>query len=645
MTFKEKRPQIVEHQDRNTPRTAGEQHLLDALRDAPLGGWTVYEQPHLNGDRPDFVLVHPDHGVVLIEVKDYDLSTGRYAWQGGRFCFLGNDDRWHPKRNPADQVKDVRDNILELYSSKFLALESTFGEEAWGVLETVVYFHHASAETARQLCGSPKNVRFVGHDQIQSIREGRLGDSGISALIYSSRPSKFTAGGLLQAFTADLESWLHPAAYMKERRLPISLTTEQARNASPAPRIHRRLRGAAGSGKSVVLASRAAALLAQGKRVLLLTYNITLMHYLRDLVAQQTAKEDWPAMREGLVVLHYHGLLKWFANKHNIALARISDHLTSEERDRILNEEHPREVNEEIVRCLATGRLKPDAVFDAILIDEAQDFEREWIRGLLPLLNQNDEMLLAYDSLQNLYQRDLVWIENDNRGMGFSGKPAELKKSQRLPRPFAEAAGAFVQRFINPDFKQVESDLPAQTLYKHRLEWKNLTTDAQHQLPEIVYADIQHLTGHQNFQAHFHDISIITDGHEQALPIIQKLLAENLEVTHVFDLSGDKDFRQRRRQKWRFQPGDGQIRVCSLHSFKGWESPYVILLLSPRVQQREERAYQAYVALTRVKTQADGASSALLVYNLDSNLNDAAQIVNHIDQGQTGVYVPRQRGT
>ena len=641
MTLKEKRPQVVENQDRNTPRTAGEQHLLDALRDAPLNGWTVYEQPHLNGDRPDFVLVHPQHGVVLIEVKDYDLSTRRYDWKDGRFCVRGNDGNWHPKRNPADQVKDVQKNILQLYSGKFLALEAAHGLQARAVVETVVYFHYASGAEAARVCGSPAHVRFIGRDQVAAIRDGRWETTDIAALKYSR--SKFTSGGLLQDFTDDLEIWLHPAAYMKERRSPISLTTEQARNASPAPGIHRRLRGAAGSGKSVVLASRAAALLAQGKRVLLLTYNITLMHYLRDLVAQQTTKEHYPAMREQLVVLHYHGLLKWIANKHDITLTRISDHLTAEERDRILNGQHPRKVNEGIAQCIAMGRLNPDTVFDSILIDEAQDFEREWIQGLLPLLSQNDEMLLAYDSLQNLYQRDLIWIENDNRGMGFSGKPAELKKSQRLPRPFAEVAGAFVQRFINPDFKLAESDLPPQTLFKHCLEWKNLTTDTQYQLPELVYADIQNLTSHQDFQAHPHDISVITDGHQQALPIINKLLAEKLEVTHVFDLSGENDFRQRRRQKWRFQPGDGQIRVCSLHSFKGWESPYVILLLSSHVQQHEERAYQAYVALTRVKTQADGASSALLVYNLDPNLNDAAQIVNRIDQGQTGVYVPRQR--
>lgn len=643
MTVKSSGPTVVEHQDRNTARTAGEQHLLDTLRDAPLDGWTVYEQPHLNGDRPDFVLVHPERGVIVIEVKDYNLASGRYAWRNNAFCVLGNDGHWHAKRSPADQVRAVRDNILQLYSRQFLAMEEVHKEVTWAVVETVVYFHHADAGQAAAICGHPKNVRFMGRAELQALAAGRWSDTGSSTLKFPR--SKFAANGLLGKFVLDLESWLNPAAYMQERRAPVVLTAEQERNAAPAPGIHRRLKGAAGSGKSVVLATRAARLLAQGRRVLLVTFNITLLHYLRDLVAQQTPPEHWPAMRDRLVIFHYHGLLKWLAHKHDLKLPRIEDDLSDEDKEALLQDVWPGLVNDGVLSWISSGELDPDARFDAILIDEAQDFEKHWVSGLLPLLTPNDEMLLVYDGNQNIYQRDLVWIEHDNRGMGFRGSVAQLKKSQRQPRLFAEAGAAFVQRFIDPAYQLSADALPPQGLTRHFLHWKNVEGQDQAHFPAYVQSAVDTLTG-PTFQAHHHDIVVMTDSERLALPVIKALLANGKKVTHVFDLSGDNNHRERRQQKWRFQPGNGLIKVCTLHSFKGWESPYVILLLSEAGRgSAEERAYQAYVALTRVKAQADGASSALLVYNMNPDLESAAPLLQSLSQGQTGAYMPRARST
>ena len=41
-------------------------------------GWEIYVQPHLNGLRPDFVLLNPDVGIGVFEVKDWNLDAMRY---------------------------------------------------------------------------------------------------------------------------------------------------------------------------------------------------------------------------------------------------------------------------------------------------------------------------------------------------------------------------------------------------------------------------------------------------------------------------------------------------------------------------------------------------------------------------------------
>jgi hypothetical protein len=55
----------------------GEKMLFDLL-DRELDPWEIYIQPHLNGLRPDFVLLNPSVGVCVIEVKDWNLDAMPY---------------------------------------------------------------------------------------------------------------------------------------------------------------------------------------------------------------------------------------------------------------------------------------------------------------------------------------------------------------------------------------------------------------------------------------------------------------------------------------------------------------------------------------------------------------------------------------
>ena len=41
-------------------------------------GWEIYIQPHLNGVRPDFVLLHPNVGIAVFEIKDWNLDAMPY---------------------------------------------------------------------------------------------------------------------------------------------------------------------------------------------------------------------------------------------------------------------------------------------------------------------------------------------------------------------------------------------------------------------------------------------------------------------------------------------------------------------------------------------------------------------------------------
>jgi hypothetical protein len=51
-----------------TPLTPGEMSVLGFFDEHLPKRWGIYVHPHLNGLRPDFVLLNPDAGIAVFEV-------------------------------------------------------------------------------------------------------------------------------------------------------------------------------------------------------------------------------------------------------------------------------------------------------------------------------------------------------------------------------------------------------------------------------------------------------------------------------------------------------------------------------------------------------------------------------------------------
>ena len=57
--------------------TAGERILFRTLKEYLPEEYIVHYEPNINGFRPDFVIIGPDLGVLVLEVKDYTKNTIR----------------------------------------------------------------------------------------------------------------------------------------------------------------------------------------------------------------------------------------------------------------------------------------------------------------------------------------------------------------------------------------------------------------------------------------------------------------------------------------------------------------------------------------------------------------------------------------
>ena len=81
--------------------------------------------------------------------------------------------------------------------------------------------------------------------------------------------------------------------------------------------------------------------------------------------------------------------------------------------------------------------------YQAILIDEGQDFVGDWYRALGQALDPaTDELLVALDPAQNIYGREVAW---GDLGLGAAARTRNLEVNHRNSPPIAAAACRLIQ--------------------------------------------------------------------------------------------------------------------------------------------------------------------------------------------------------
>ncbi|MGL4655583.1 MAG: NERD domain-containing protein [Sarcina sp.] len=588
------------------PRTEGETYLLNKFESSHrFRGWTIFEQPHINSMKPDFILLHPNKGIVIIEVKDWDLSSGVYEDEG---CIRGTNGK-RINKNPINQVENYKKMILKSELENSVYLSEAFDDDFFGCIETVVYFHRASREAAIRFCGRNQGYTKIwvrdDIDYISDTNERRISASKYTFALTLYK-SKFNNEGRLEKLVSELKSNLQCSDYNYERKQPIKLTYEQEKLAKLQKNAIRRWSGVAGAGKSVALAQKVVNALKEGNRVLVLTFNITLRHYLRDLCSQQfgvaTYEGERRLLREKLTISHFHSFLQIIMTEYEIEVE-------SNEDDEI---EFTQKWIDAINTYVNMNNLKKHLRYDYILIDEGQDFQGEWIRFLKQFFTTKGEIFIVYDKAQDLYEHG-VWIEDSNqiKDIGFKGQPGNLKLSMRLPEKIVYLIEE-TRKIFNIEAEQI---LTKSGLQQSLIEVANWINCSACDLSEKLY-QIEEQVNILRKTNVLEDITILTTNENTGVEIAKRFEARGIKTSHVYDLNRKKDYKKRRNEKWKFQGGTGRLKVCSYHSYKGWETPNIILVLDPPTtnyngekisfkEYKEQSIFDAiFISLSRVKNKA-----------------------------------------
>jgi hypothetical protein len=320
----------------------------------------------------DFVIAHPDLGLMVVEVK------------GGGIGFDSREGQWRSidREGVAHRIKDP---VEQARSSKYELFKKLRGlpgwEEGWLTMAHVVAFPDIYWEGSLSKPDLPPEI--VLDAKALTDLENAIG----GAFRYYAGgqrgglgPERLEMVEKTLARSFQIKTPLGVELVFEDERL-VELTERQMRILDfLSNRRRAAIKGCAGSGKTMLALEKARQLREQGFEVLLTCYN----HALADYLAGRAPR--------GVTVSHFHKLCRETAKKAGVSMRPARD------QDEFYGSAMPNAMLE------AIDRLGPQ--FDAIIVDEGQDFKENWWLPLVSLLRDPEQGILFafYDDNQNLYR-------------------------------------------------------------------------------------------------------------------------------------------------------------------------------------------------------------------------------------------------
>jgi hypothetical protein len=587
------RPSLQQLEQLVKPLTSSERRVAEALNGLD-SSWTVFVQPRVGLDRLDFLAISDTCGVCVLKVVDWEPGSARRN-DNDEIETLTENGLWTANVDPRFSASRSRLLVFD----QFYAMPEDGGPPTAAV-RAVVIMPNLTAFGARSL------LPEVPADDLQSV-VGVFGSESLDAsmrdiVVGLGCPAPLTSSiAKLRQQVVASERKVLPGAAQTWTSEAIRMVAE-----NPTGQKIRRVRGAAGSGKSYGLTARAAMLAAEGKTVLMLTLNVTLANRLR-LMANERCAE-----------VGANPTLIAAANFHTFCTRVVQD---AEMEGLTLRAPRGAPWTLAIVaKAEQAFEQGFEATYDAVLVDEGQDFTINWWNLLrTSVLAPEGEMLVVADPTQDIYDRFEPTLDPSFAGSDASETWIDLETSYRMPHDLLDLCNEFAR--VHLDGEQLlgvaPSDLPAafgkgDARAGSVRQWIDI--DSPNRLGRSVGNEVVRLLRESPTLSPA-DIAFVCDYHHDGVAAVKVIEAAGYPVHHIFSRNPDAP---RRRRKHRFWPRESAVKGCTAHSLKGWETPALVMGIGT-----DERAQRlAYVAMTRVAVRPQGGPSFVSVINADTRLLD-----------------------
>ena len=371
---------------------------------------------------------------------------------------------------------------------------------------------------------------------------------------------------------------------------------------------HRIIHGAAGAGKTLILVYRCLALAgALSKPILVLCYNKTLAARLETMLAAR-------GLSGQVQVRNFHRWCREQCRTYNVALPPQGPDYSAELVQNVIE---------------ATDREKiPQAQYGAVMIDEGHDFEPAWMKLAVQMVDpKTDALLVLYDDAQSIYGQHKKRFTFSSVGIQARGRTTVLRVNYRNTEQILRLATDFARELLDP--REAEEDgIP---LIKPESAGREGPEPLLVRLPnlsrEAEFIGQRLLTHHHDESRPWTDMAVICRARFIAEAVERELT--RLGIPSVTLSSGARPVSKL-----------DQVSILTMHSSKGLEFPVVAVAglgyLPLARHDAAEEARLLYVAMTRSLDHLilTGHRDSDFVRKLDQALNRAGE--NPLTTGAAG---------
>lgn len=477
---------------REDPLRSSEVRVYDLLKEQLGPQWTVYySRPYLKmtpsgaelDGEADFVVVHPDRGMLTIEVKGGEISRDPATEQ-----WFSRDRKnvLHKIKNPVQQAVSAQHTLIEKVRRLDTWPKGKFIRARHGVI-----FPHVSSPPAALGADMPREI-FCCRLELAKLGEwvrGRLSGGNGDSMGEAGKKAFDDLLSLPFTLRVPLASYL-----AEDDRAIATLTPQQFYVLDAVSHLSRvAAGGGAGTGKTIVACEDAFRLATAGNKTALLCLGDKLAFHLRQRMESS-----------GVLVMTFPDLCQRYASA-----AGLNVNLT------------PTDLLEAGPDLLAKAVLKdPTLRLDAIVVDEAQDFRTQWWIALEDILvdTKTSKIHAFYDTNQSVYG-DLT-----GELASFNVVPIRLSRNLRNTQAIHAAATRFYRG------NKISADGPE----GFPIEWVTCPGNSG---VEHVFEVVRQLT--RDGEVAPADICVLAPS-DHLVVLLQKRLAsvEALTVTHIRDFKG-----------------------------------------------------------------------------------------------------------
>jgi hypothetical protein len=443
--------------------------VFASLRDGLSDEWEVFHsvswmiRDHAEGSKDgeiDFVLCHPDEGILCLEVKGSGIECRHGEWS--RLADGKRERIKDPFKQALDHTYALRRKIEE--------------QKEWKASN--LFIAHALAfpqVTVHQLALAPDAPAeiLIDRNDLKDDPEGsvrRALDFHRGSRDKRKAPGEEGAQMLRQLLAPDVQIEVPMAEeFLDEEEALVTLTHEQAKLLNHHARNKRMVvTGCAGSGKTMLAVEQAKRRAGKGERVLFTSFNRALREHL--------------ARREkdsGVDFYTFHGICRRLAG---IASVELPDYGDADPPQSFWDEDMPLALIE------AIERIGPQ--YDALFVDEAQDISNLWLEALVATLADPEKahIWLFMDDNQRVYDQNLE-VPDDFHAFDLT---VNCRNTQAIHHEVMKKySGDVIPEVAGPPGRDVE-------LYKSADQAETVSQVLEHLVEkgEVPPQDIVVLSGH-----------------------------------------------------------------------------------------------------------------------------------------------------